>query len=149
MATDDFMDIAKWAQEAKQQAVVGSADKARRLFSDVVRYSPEPEGGVGPTGRYSTGRFIANWNVGVAPRLSTTTSIDTKGNKIAEIVSIINDDFFLQYDVAFMTNALNYAKNVEYEGWKLTGPYRPIANATGLFEMAGPAPVARAIANNL
>lgn len=149
MATSDFLDIVKWAEQARQDVVVGSAEKVRALFSDVVMFSPEPVGGVGPTGKYSTGRFIANWNVGITPIVSTTNSTQTKAAKIAEIRSVIDDNTFLTYDQVFLMNGLSYAKNVEYNGWQITGPYRPMQNAVGDFVMTGPSPAARAVAKNL
>lgn len=135
-------DIAAWAAEAQNELGFACAEKTRQLFKAVVMNSPEF-----PTARYSTGKFIANWNVGPNANLSVTEATSNKIAKIADIESTIYDDFFFTHPEAFILNNVDYTDKVEYMGWTITGPYQPVSHAYQQY-WAGEAPVARAIADN-
>lgn len=69
-----------------------------------------------------TGRFRANWNIGFdSPDTSTTKNTDASGSSaIAKAKSILTGD--LTGKKIFITNSLQYAYRLEYEGWSNQAP---------------------------
>lgn len=116
MANFDFSRIAQWASETQIVVAEETAKIARNVFYKVVYNSP-----------YRTGMFIGNWQIAPTKNTTATLNKETQAQKIAEINSVITDDYFLMHDTVVMFNNVDYAHNVEYDGWKRTGPYAPVA----------------------
>ena len=128
MANNYSNELAVLAQEARDmvfEVAEESSEAVRKLFVDVVEFSPSPEMG----SRYSTGRFIANWMIGAVPVNRTINSTSTLSNKIQMVRAEVTDSHFLQYDTIYLLNSLDYAHNVEFDGWNRTGAYAPVAQA--------------------
>lgn len=110
--------ISQFASDATIDIVEQSAEIARDVLSATVRYSP-----------VNTGRFVANWHLGTSSSTSPTEMTMSRDSKIGEINSLITNDYFLRNVTIVMSNPLDYAHNVEYDGWRRTGPYAPRAEA--------------------
>ena len=138
-------DIGTWADEIKVVTAKEISQFTRGLFTSVVMNSPEPVGGLAPTGKFSSGHFVHNWNVGKSIEIGEVAGTETKMNKVAKIKQEITDDFFLVNREAYLSNSTSYAYDVEYNGWRITPAYKPIQYAYDLY-VAGQAPIARSIA---
>ena len=116
MAKESFFDdIVKWTEEANEEVATETAATARTIFTMIVDRSP-----------YLTGRFIANWHVGPTDvGYSTMATMDWDA-KIAEIKSVVTNDYFLKHDSVYLVNNLTYTQNVEYTGWVNTVAYAPV-----------------------
>lgn len=127
MAKGSFAsEIEQWAIEAEDQVVKEAAVYARKVFHDVVDFSP-----------FLTGRFVANWNVSPTIDRTTSDAITTKAAKKAQINARISDDYFSSHEIVTLTNSLNYAPLVEYApGWVAVGgktrEYAPVATAIAM-----------------
>ena len=131
MAKDDFAaDIAEWCNEAVRWASTECAARTRKLFYRIVDLSPQ----VG-YGKYSKGHFIHNWRVGPYAIQGEIAGTTTQSEKNAEILRVIDDEYFLGNEKAVFTNSTEYVQKIEYEGWKkLDGSdghpaYAPVATA--------------------
>lgn len=111
-------EIAEWASTVQQEIYEESAQATRQLFHYVINLSPK-----------KTGRFLANWQIGNSIPYYSISSTSTYEAKNADVESIINNDFFLFNKSAYIINNVDYAKQVEEDGWRLTQPYAPVAKA--------------------
>jgi len=147
MAKDPFTDeIIAWASEAQYWASAEAAKKTRYLFQKVIEFSPEF-----PAARYSSGHFIKNWQVGTFPIRSVLPGDSSRVQKITEVNSIVDDEFFLASPDVYFCNNTPYAWQVEEAGWyengQNTAAYRPVEK--GIEAWQGSAPIARATAASM
>lgn len=111
-------EIAQWASEAQEELYVEVAETTKKLFSLVINYSPK-----------DTGRFLANWQIGNALTSFSIPATSDYSVKIAEIKSKITPEFFMIHNKAYIFNNVDYVQNVEYEGWRVTPKYAPVAKS--------------------
>ena len=115
MSNNFFSEISEWSTDTKQEVAQEVSATARLIFTMVVDRSP-----------YSSGKFIANWHVGPTDVNYSTMSTMDWDAKIAEIKSVITNDYFLKHDQVYLVNNLDYTTNVEYTGWAKTIAYAPV-----------------------
>ena len=116
----DFMStIMEWASNTQIDVIETPAQIAKDILPKVILGSP-----------VDSGRFVANWNVGSTPNITTSwTARTSKEAKIQQILSFITEDYFLRNKSVVLSNGLDYAHNVEYDGWKYTEAYAPVYQA--------------------
>lgn len=119
---NELKGIAEWASNVQIEIAEESAETVRAIFRSVIKESP-----------YKTGRFLANWHIGNSNVDYSATSTSNHSKKLAEINFEITDDYFLRNTSAFIVNNVSYAKEVEEDGWRKTGPYAPIAKTLAKF----------------
>lgn len=110
-----FSDISLWAKEANEEVAKETAQVARTIFTMVVNRSP-----------ILTGKFVKNWIVSPVDVPYSVVGTSDWDTKIAEINSLITNDYFLKHDRVFLVNNLVYTQNVEYTGWAKTIAYAPV-----------------------
>lgn len=117
-----FDAIKQFAEETPREIAEETAKVTRGIFNTIVDYSP-----------YLTGRFIANWQIGPTDVNFSTMGTDTWLSKQAEINKTITPDYFLTHSAAYMVNNVDYAHNVEYDGWRITVAYAPVGKTLGKY----------------
>ena len=137
-------DIQDWITQTEEAIYTDISNTVVGLFNLVVDYSPHYFKG----SKYSTGQFVANWQVGDSAAMAPILGIkSTPEAKKAEIRAKLTPDYFRYNKSAYIVNCLVYAPKVEYEGWKITSAYMPIKRA--LAGYSGEAPVTRAIIQSI
>jgi len=134
-----FEEISDWAKEAPIWAATEAAAKTRSIFIKVCEFSPRRS-----YSKFSSGHFMKNWRPSPFPLGGEIAGEATLAAKVAEINNIIDDEFFLGNEAAFLVNNTSYADKVEYLGWPATPAYAPMEKG-----VAASAPVANAIAASI
>lgn len=100
-----FSEISQWAKDSSTSVVEEMARTTRVIFTMVIDRSPR-----------DTGRFINNWIVSPTDVSYSVIGTSDWDKKIAEMKSIITDDYFTKYNQAYIVNNLFYSDMVEH-GW--------------------------------
>jgi hypothetical protein len=70
-----------------------------------------------------TGRFRANWNIGIGSVDSNTTdATDISGSVSIAKAAVELNSFKVNGQTIYITNSLPYAYRLEYEGWSSQSP---------------------------
>lgn len=126
MRTKDFdkwLDtILEWSDKTEKKVLDKCNWITKKVLYTTVNFSPTQ-----PAAKYSTGYFMHNWLLSSNGAKSLSTGVATKQSKKAEIDSFLQKDYFKNNRHLYMTNITPYADKIEYMGWQVTGPYKPVA----------------------
>jgi hypothetical protein len=111
-------EIAEWASQTQIEMYEEVADTTKELFKHVIKFSPK-----------DTGRFLANWQVGSSLTSFSVPATSDYAPKLLEIDLRITPDFFMLNRKAYIFNNVDYVSEVEYEGWRVTPKYAPVAKS--------------------
>jgi hypothetical protein len=130
MSAEDFTkNILKFVSESSVSIYEEPAKITRKTFEAAIEHSPYKG-----YGKYSTGHFMANWQIGHTINNTVVASTATQSQLLAKMKSIITDDFFAHGNTAYMVNSVPYANNVETgEGWGWPVGYAPVGHALAEF----------------
>jgi len=116
---DDFANgIEDWSRDTARWVSKESGKMVRQLFHQVLINSP-----------IESGRFVSNWHVGPTTPSYSVMTIQDYVLKVNEVLTTINDNYFLTTNKAYLVNNVDYAGNVEVFGWLRTPKYAPVGKA--------------------
>lgn len=110
-----FDTIDSWCVDTKEVLLTKTQEFAQQSLITAVQMSP-----------VLTGRFVNNWNLGTSVSNYSTIGTSTRDAKIAEIKNLITKEYMLTNGKVVMSNNVDYANKVEYDGWARTPQYAPV-----------------------
>lgn len=126
MRTKDFdkwLDtILEWSDKTEKKVLDKCNWITKKVLYTTVNFSPTQ-----PAAKYSTGYFMHNWLLSSNGTKGLSAGTATKQSKKTEIDSFLQKDYFKNNRHLYMTNTTPYADKIEYMGWQVTGPYKPVA----------------------